>query len=345
VKTIGFDAFAFRMQKYGGISKLFQEIVNGLNHEEYQEKIRAVITEHIPSDWQDRISAASIGSDNTGNRYINSALRRIPKFGTNAIDLRHLSYYSKAPMVFPTIPYALTIHDFTPELYPELMEAPGTHLAKMRLIPNAQLLFCVSETTKEHLLYFFPKVSEEKIVVAYPGPSVVKTERLTSGSRPYFLIVGRNDKYKNFKLVFDVIKEFPDHDFVFFGTAKSQIPARYLFEFQKQIHLTSGDSELLSMYYRGAEAYINPTFSEGFCIPVLDALVSKCPAIVSDIPVFREVYGNSVSYFDPFDRESLVNAMKKNDPSTLTKFESEKYSWSNLVKSHVSNYLKVIERG
>ena len=341
--NIGFDAFAFRMQKYGGISKQFEEIINGINAEKYSKQLCGLLTEHIPLEWRDRLFAKSIAIDNTNNRLTNAALRRFPKSRTKSIDLWHLSYYFKAPMVFPRTPYALTIHDFTPEFYPELMESKDVHLAKMRLIPGASLLFCISETTKEHLIHLFPKLPEEKIVVSYPGPSIRKSERVISGSRPYFLIVGRNDKYKNFDLVFEIIGEFPGHDFVFFGIDKSKVPNKYLFKFAKQIQIASGDSEILSMYYGGAAAYINPSFSEGFCIPVLDALISDCPALISDIPVFRELYGDSVGYFDPYDRRSLIDALLNVDSIKFAKFDKEKYKWANLVENHASSYSKVLD--
>ncbi len=342
VKKIGFDAFAFRMQSYGGISKQFQEIINGINGIHNNKFIKAVITEQIPDTWHDRLDAKSIAIDNYGNKYIKAAMRRLPRFQEDKLDLLHLTYYHKSPLAFQKKPFAITIHDFTPEMYPELMELDNVHLDKMMLIQQADLIFCVSETTKSHLLHFFPKIPRDKIKLAYPGPSIQKSQNKFVRDRPYFLIVGRNDRYKNLEIVFQAIPHFPDFDFVFFGMDRNDIPAKYLIQSGGQISCLKGDSDLLSMYYSGAEAYLNPSFSEGFCIPVLDSLVSNCPALVSNIEVFHELYGNSVGYFDPKKVESLIDSMHQINSLKLGPFSKEKFSWEKSVEIHIKSYLNLL---
>jgi glycosyltransferase involved in cell wall biosynthesis len=342
VKRIGFDTFAFRMQTYGGISKVFQEVINGLNQLPNSSRIESVVTEHIPEFWQNRLHAGSIALDTSKNRIINAGLRRLPRSKSKSIDLWHLSYYHKAPLVFPGTPFAITVHDFTPEIYPELMNQPNAHLQKMQLIKKADLIFCVSETTKKNLLELFPRINEKKIKTVYPGPSIEKSEKKVAGSRPYFLIVGRPDGYKNLKLILQTMAWFPDFDYVFFGMSRSELPTEYLLSNGPQIFCTAGDTDLLAMYYRGAQAYITSSLSEGFCIPVLDALISGCPAIVSDLEVFHEVYGNSIAYFDPMSVESLVESMRGIRTMKLQTFDSQKYTWEKLVDTHVDSYFEVL---
>ena len=342
LKTIGFDAFAFRMQTYGGISKQFEEIINRINQGKYSNSIEAVITEHIPEVWQERLHAESIARDSSNKRIVNAGLRRLPRSQQHKLDLWHLTYYHKAPLVFPRTPFAITVHDFTPEIFPELMEQSNVHLKKMELINKASLIFCVSETTKQHLLHFFPRLPEDKIKIAYPGPSIEKTQRQISGARPYFLIVGRNDRYKNLEVILRAIPHFLEYDFIFFGLSKSEIPRKYLIQSGNQIFCMTGNSELLAMYYHGAEAYLNPTLSEGFCIPVLDALVSNCPTLVSDIKVFHELYGNSVGYFDPKNLESLIESIKHLNSIKLQPFNTEKFTWAKSVEVHVRSYLELL---
>ncbi len=69
------------------------------------------------------------------------------------------------------------------------------------------------------------------------------------------------------------------------------------------------DQELLT-YYQNAEALIFPSLYEGFGIPPLEAQSCGTPAIVSDIPVLREIYGNSVLYFDPLNPNDIAEKMK-----------------------------------
>jgi alpha-1,2-rhamnosyltransferase len=56
------------------------------------------------------------------------------------------------------------------------------------------------------------------------------------------------------------------------------------------------DAEL-EFCYRNAKALVFPSMVEGFGLPLVEALHYGCPVLASDIPVFREIGGNSCSYF------------------------------------------------
>ena len=52
---------------------------------------------------------------------------------------------------------------------------------------------------------------------------------------------------------------------------------------------------------------INPSKVEGFGLQIIEALQKKIPCIVSDIPVFKEVFKNACLYFDITDEQSLAD--------------------------------------
>ncbi len=56
---------------------------------------------------------------------------------------------------------------------------------------------------------------------------------------------------------------------------------------------------------KGAELLLLPSLLEGFGIPVLEALKAKTPVVASDIPVFRELYGDAVEYVDPYSPKDI----------------------------------------
>lgn len=49
----------------------------------------------------------------------------------------------------------------------------------------------------------------------------------------------------------------------------------------------------------GAAGYLFPSLYEGFGIPIEEALAKGTPVLASDIPVFHEVGGDRITYFDP----------------------------------------------
>ena len=68
------------------------------------------------------------------------------------------------------------------------------------------------------------------------------------------------------------------------------------------------DAEL-DFCYRNSTALIIPSETEGFGLPIVEALQRELPVICSDIPVFREVAGEHAVYFDLSNRDSLFDLL------------------------------------
>ena len=63
--------------------------------------------------------------------------------------------------------------------------------------------------------------------------------------------------------------------------------------------------------YRQAQAMILCSELETFGHPVLEAMLTGCPPVVSDLPVFREIAGDSGWYFCPGEPEALAGALNQ----------------------------------
>jgi len=70
------------------------------------------------------------------------------------------------------------------------------------------------------------------------------------------------------------------------------------------------DNEL-SFCYKNAQALIFPSMTEGFGLPLVEALSFNCPVLASDIPVFHEIGGSHCSYFSLANKEELVSLIHK----------------------------------
>ena len=63
--------------------------------------------------------------------------------------------------------------------------------------------------------------------------------------------------------------------------------------------------------YAQATALVFPSWVEGFGLPLVEAMQRGLPAMGSDIPVFREIGGEFMAYFDLADPQSLANLVAR----------------------------------
>jgi len=60
-----------------------------------------------------------------------------------------------------------------------------------------------------------------------------------------------------------------------------------------------------------ADAYVFPALKEGFSLTPLEAQYYGLPCVISDIPCHKEVYGDSVMFFDPYDVEDIAKKINQ----------------------------------
>jgi len=87
--------------------------------------------------------------------------------------------------------------------------------------------------------------------------------------------------------------------------------------------------------YRQAEAFVWPSFYEGFGFPVLEAMSQGCPVITSANSSLPEVSGPAALYVDPYNANELAEAINQllTDQQLRTELikrgyeQSQKYNW------------------
>ena len=229
---------------------------------------------------------------------------------------------------------AVVIHDIAFRKYPESVSTKFRVWYSF-MIPNvvkhAQHLFTVSEFSKAEIESAYP-LAKGKLEVVYAANELkVDKPKIVQGvMQPFVLVVGSLNKRKNLDLVFEAIQDDPiQKQFVFVGASeakfgKQQIPTGVNF-------LSPTDEELVWLYQQ-AHVVLMPSLYEGFGLPILEALENKTPVLASDIPVFKELFGNNIEYFDPtnaLDLKQKLNEMLNIPKKTTT------YSHSYLSKNSV----------
>jgi alpha-1,2-rhamnosyltransferase len=78
---------------------------------------------------------------------------------------------------------------------------------------------------------------------------------------------------------------------------------------RRLLWIRHANDEDLEFCYRNATALIVASTNEGFGLPIVEALHREVPVIATDIPVFREVGGDEVTFVPPGDVDALAKAI------------------------------------
>ena len=109
------------------------------------------------------------------------------------------------------------------------------------------------------------------------------------------------------------------------------------------------DDALLPTLYNGAEAFIYPSFYEGFGLPPLEAMSCMTPVITSNTTSIPEVTGDSCILIDTSNKteleESLLNLLNNNNlKKELSKKGYERslqFSWKQTAIKTLEAYKEI----
>ncbi|HWS15971.1 MAG TPA: glycosyltransferase family 1 protein, partial [Candidatus Methylomirabilis sp.] len=227
-------------------------------------------------------------------------------------------------------------------------------------VRGAEAVVTISETAREEIARTF-RIPPERVAVVYPwvkdaffageGPPPARSP--VAGE--YLLYVGLRIAHKNLdglvRAFLLVSGEFPTLKLVVAGkryTAPDMVD-RWKADPRlagRLVEILDPPDETLRALYAGARAFVFPSLAEGFGLPPLEAMASGVPVVCSDIPVFREVYGDAVRYADPNLPESIADGVRKvlSDPgltSRLARSGSERAALYRRDRA-VNAYLELI---
>lgn len=223
-----------------------------------------------------------------------------------------------------------------------------SNLVKKDLIKNFKLLKNKVAVTYEAADEFFIKYGKKTI-----SEGEERKVMATYGvKKPFILTVGIPFPQKNIVKVLEALTTLPKELSLVHVSARNKFSENLMetssrFKVDKRFVQTGRvTNEDLSILYKGAEALVFPSLSEGFGLPGLEAMASGCPVIVSDIEVFKEVYGDAALYFNPKNNLDLANKIESIIQNDELKDEQikkglkqvKKYSWEKLAKETLKIY-------
>ena len=213
------------------------------------------------------------------------------------------------------------VHDLIPLNYPEYCrqgESDRHHLRMDTLLRMGHGVIANSETTLNELTTYAQgkKLPMPPAVVSLLAPARL-LKPLANAERPllkpYFVMLGTIEPRKNHWLMLQLWRQLVESlgdatpQLVIIGQRgwecenvvdmleRCEILKDFIFELPE-----CSDTDL-ALWLHHAQALLFPSFTEGFGMPLIEALTLGVPVIASDLPVFREIVGDIPDYIDVLD--------------------------------------------
>lgn len=371
-----FDHQAFSRQSVGGVSRSFVELAKALN--EISDSKAQILA---PIHWNDYLCRPDCSSFAYGFRQRRAVhCLRNARWWTNYAfttgtcwivppNIIHETWYSTKPYKLPRkVRTATTVHDLIYQIHPEwIHDADERTRYLTSSVDRADIIFCVSEYTRNDLLNWRPSLDPNRVFIVRHGATnlgegatsekfreadekVFKLQNLAPG---FFLYVGqRSSINKNFPFLVralassGVLKEFL---LVCFGGGSFNLAEISLFDtlsVSTRIFQMSGEDCLLRALYQNAIAFVYPSLYEGFGMPLIEAMSLECPVISSRSTCLPEIGGDACLYFDPSDIEeaaSILNLFTKHsslreDLVSRARARAQQFTWQTAARDAMVAY-------
>lgn len=294
------DDIIYWLQKNGGASRYWYELSTRLTHsgvEVHQLRLPQATLNPWATVWTPENSIVAGKTSVKINRYLDCTCPRSLKLRKSTLVF-HSSHYRV--LMDKSVANVVTVHDFTYEMYKSGLPLAVHVWQKKRAIRHADVIICISEFTKAELLKRYPEFENKRIEVIYHGVGVefVCQDDCPKEPSNEIVFLGSRDIYKRFDLAIEATRYLPDKVLAVVGPAltpeeravlDAKIPGRW------QYCGRLSDDALGALYNR-AFCFVYPSDSEGFGLPLLEAMRAGCPIVCANLSVFPEVAGNAALF-------------------------------------------------
>jgi len=280
-------------------------------------------------------------------------------------DLVHLTFPVPIKARAFDCPTLVTLHDLYPYEIPMNFGFPKflfNRIILRQCLKNATAIACVSDTTKARLQQYTPPAIWQKAVRVH---NIVEAELRCAAlapnpgwqDKPFLLSVAQHRHNKNLPILIRAYDRLlrtarisPETRLIIVGIPGPETPLLHRLVSRSglsgKVRFLEGISgPELQWCYLNCDALVAPSLTEGFGLPVAEALLAGCRVVCSDIPAHREV-GDGNCRFVPLNglaEESLSAAiattLKQPRPHPLS---LPQFSAPVLARQYIALYRRLI---
>ncbi len=297
-------------------------------------------------------------------------------------DLCHFPHFNVPILYFGK--YVVTLHDMEmhkfkgvetttlPTPYYQIRRM-GYKIAFRNAVTRSKRIFVPSNEVRKDISSYY-KTDQNKFVVTYEGvdgrflkkdtDERIKEVLLKFGliTKGYFFYNGNAYPHKNLNKVIKsiyLLNKEVDKKVLFVVASSRSVFIERLREyvnkegFGQYVKLLGFvTDEELRILHRKSKAFVYASLMEGFGLQGLEAMASGTLLAASNIPVFKEIYSDGATYFDPNKPELIKNALvkiiKTKKEERIRKIKRnkkfvKKYSWQKMAKETLKTYEDILK--
>lgn len=294
----------------------------------------------------------------------------------NVVHIPYFDFFFNTLRLYPGKKNIVTIYDTIPLIYPSYYP-PGikgkiNFIKQKNKLSQIDAVITISETSKKDIVRFLDYPQEKIFPIHLAANSIYK--KLQPGNweseiakkynlpTKFVLYVGDVNYNKNLSRLAGacVLANVP---LVVVGkhaaqksTDKEHLENKSFFQFLEMFGNNPGilrlgfvESEDLVKIYNLATVYCQPSFYEGFGLPVIEAQACGIPVIASKTQALVEIAGDSCMFFDPYNEKEIVYTIKgvlNNNTLRVDLIEkgllnTHKYSWKASAQKTLLAYKNI----
>jgi len=294
-------------------------------------------------------------------------------------DIVHFPHFNIP--IFYRGPFIVTIHDMimhtqgfnasTLPLYKYYLKRIPYKIIFRKAVCASEKIIVPSNSVKREIVNYY-KVNSDKVVVTYEGfgvQNIIKGKKeieilskYKAKKFEYFFYVGNAYPHKNLEnaikavLRMNVTKNtytkflIAGSRDIFRERLQNMVEELNAQDFIKLLGFVE-DKELWVLY-KNSLGFLYPSLSEGFGLQGLEAIASGTLLLASNIPVFKEIFGEHAFFFNPNSIESisriLYSVMKMKKKTRLKHIKNSrkllrKYSWRKMTEKTLQIYNQLLK--
>jgi glycosyltransferase involved in cell wall biosynthesis len=258
------------------------------------------------------------------------------------------------------IPVFITIHDIIFPDLPELSSKIGLAIRMWffrRAHKKSKKIFTVSQFSKSRIEHHLGL--NKPVIVTYSAIQQkfldYRANTQNIKKKETIIFIGNIKKHKGLSYLLDAFiiakKEGLPHKLIIIGnkddfrSRDSTILSKIESIGNNSVKFTGfASDETLMEHLSSASLLVQPSLYEGFCLPPLEAMVLGTHALISDIPVLKEIYSDyPVTFFEAGEsvelKEKFLNLLY-NKPApvvNLTEYLISKYTFEKTASTILDN--------